>query len=171
MKNERKRKMLLVLPLLIIPFLTLAFWALGGGKGNANKKQIYESGLNLALPSSKLMEDKLTDKLSFYDKADKDSLKMEEWMRNDPYYKEKLDGSPPVPNELEALTQTTASRYNQKLNVSPYDKTETSADEKVMQKLSLLQRELAKNSNPELKDTPTYENDGKDPKLSSEMDR
>ncbi len=40
----RKRKMMLVLPLLVIPFLTMAFWALGGGgseqtDGTADKNQ------------------------------------------------------------------------------------------------------------------------------------
>jgi len=29
---EKQRKFLLVLPLLVIPFMTMAFWALGGGK-------------------------------------------------------------------------------------------------------------------------------------------
>jgi conjugative transposon TraM protein len=171
MKSERKRKMLLVLPLLIIPFLTLAFWALGGGKGKADEKQSVISGLNLDLPNSKLKDDKMTDKLSFYDKADKDSMKMEEWMRSDPYYKEQLDTSLPIANELEELTQTTASKYNQKLNVSPYDKAEASADEKVLQKLSLLKRELSKNTDPEYKEVPVYDNDDKDPKLSGEVHR
>lgn len=30
----RKRKFLMVLPLLILPFVTLFFWALGGGQGS-----------------------------------------------------------------------------------------------------------------------------------------
>ncbi|MBK6993322.1 MAG: hypothetical protein IPH34_16545 [Chitinophagaceae bacterium] len=32
----RKRKMMLVLPMLVIPFLTMAFWALGGGQSKQN---------------------------------------------------------------------------------------------------------------------------------------
>src|SRR5258706_10063781 len=85
----RKRKMLVVLPLLVIPFLTMAFWAMGGGKGKDDQKQNIVQGLNLNLPDAKLKEDKLLDKLSFYDKADKDSIKLAEEMRNDPYYREK----------------------------------------------------------------------------------
>src|SRR5260221_9632246 len=77
----RKRKMLIVLPLLVIPFLTMAFWAMGGGKGNYEQKQSSVSGLNLNLPDSKQKEDKLLDKLSFYGKADKDSIKLAEEMR------------------------------------------------------------------------------------------
>src|SRR5437762_11592661 len=101
----RKRKMLMVLPLLVIPFLTMAFWAMGGGKKNDQNKLSTVQGLNLNLPDPKQKEDKLLDKLSFYDKADKDSAKMAEWMRSDPYYKEKADTEEPVGNELEQLTQ------------------------------------------------------------------
>ena len=32
-KFLRQRKMMLVLPVLIIPFVTMGFWALGGGQG------------------------------------------------------------------------------------------------------------------------------------------
>jgi hypothetical protein len=31
-KFLRKRKMMLVLPALVLPFITMAFWAMGGGK-------------------------------------------------------------------------------------------------------------------------------------------
>ena len=171
MKNERKRKMLLVLPLLVIPFLTMAFWAMGGGKGNYEQKQTTVSGLNLNLPDSRLKEDRLLDKLSFYDKADKDSIKLAEEMRNDPYYKEKEDSGETIPNELEELTQTTASKYNQKLNVSPYDKAEQAPEQKVIQKLSLLQKELNKNSATQYKERETDENDTSNPQFSGEVDR
>ncbi len=50
----RKFKMLLVLPLLMLPFLTLAFYALGGGKGATDSSKIVgpKEGLNLDLPSA-----------------------------------------------------------------------------------------------------------------------
>lgn len=40
-----------------------------------------KQGLNLHLPEANLKEDKLLDKLGLYDKADKDSMKLAEWMR------------------------------------------------------------------------------------------
>ncbi|MEP6846738.1 MAG: hypothetical protein ABI861_12065, partial [Panacibacter sp.] len=89
MQFLKKRKFLTVLPLLVIPFLTLAFWALGGGKGNnetitaLNKRQ----GINLQLPNAKLKEDPAQNKLSFYNKAEKDSLAFKDEVKNDPYYK------------------------------------------------------------------------------------
>jgi conjugative transposon TraM protein len=88
MKTEvnRKRKMLLVLPLLTIPFLTLAFWALGGGKYNTDQNDNQnEQGLNLNLPNADLKNESL-DKLSFYNKAKQDSLKLLQWKQTDPYY-------------------------------------------------------------------------------------
>lgn len=79
----------MVLPLLIIPFLTMAFWALGGGKrtNGADKSLSKKQGINLQLPIAKLKDDKGQDKLSFYNKAQKDSLAFEDAVKNDPYYR------------------------------------------------------------------------------------
>ncbi len=55
--NVKQRKFLLVLPLLAIPFLTMAFWALGGGKGK-EKMAVNGPGLNLDLHDARLKEDK-----------------------------------------------------------------------------------------------------------------
>lgn len=163
MKNVKQRKMMLVLPLLVIPFLTMGFWALGGGKKKEQK--VLSEGLNLDLPDPKQKDDKLLDKLSFYDKADKDSAKMEEWMRSDPYYQNK-DTQPVFNNELEQLTLSTANKYNQRLNISPYDKRTEAPEDKVMQKLQLLQKTLNTNS-----ETEVTESERKDDYLSPEVDR
>ena len=86
----RKRKFYLVLPLLALPFVTLAFWAMGGGKEKIEDMKT-SAGLNLQLPDAKLKDDKNFDKLSFYNQADKDSLKRIETLRNDPNYKPEPD--------------------------------------------------------------------------------
>src|SRR5476651_788495 len=73
-QEERKRKMLLVLPLLLLPFMALAFYALGGGKGNlANGNQQVSKGLNTTLPGAQLKNEKAQDKMALYDKAMRDS--------------------------------------------------------------------------------------------------
>jgi hypothetical protein len=56
----RKRKMMMVLPLLVIPFLTLAFYAMGGGK-SGEETSISENakGLNTRLPDAASKEDQL----------------------------------------------------------------------------------------------------------------
>lgn len=169
----RKRKMMLVLPLLVIPFLTMAFWALGGGKGNSQSTGVEISqGLNPKLPDANLREEKLLDKLGFYDKADKDSAKMVEWMRSDPYYNQKPDTETVSTNQLEQLTQTTASKYNQRLNLSPFEQSKQKPEEEVMQKLSLLQKQLDNNSSLSVKRDGGYDNHYQtNPELASEVDR
>lgn len=137
--NPKKRKMLLVLPLLVIPFLTMAFWALGGGK-RKQESAVTTTGLNLGLPDARLKDNNLLDKLGFYEKADKDSLKMEEWMRSDPYFKR--DTTPVFPNELEDLTTITAGKYNQRMNTSLYEKQLNNPEDQIMEKLKLLQDQL-----------------------------
>ena len=74
-KFLRQRKMMLVLPVLVIPFVTMAFWALGGGQGNKNNSLAEnKQGLNLQLPDANLKDDKNADKLAFYNEADKLTL-------------------------------------------------------------------------------------------------
>lgn len=91
--NSRKGKALLFLPLLIIPFLTLAFWALGGGKGEGEKQTVSE-GLNLQLPNPRVKDLKDETKLTFYQTAEKDSAKIREEIKNDPLFQKSfLDDS------------------------------------------------------------------------------
>jgi conjugative transposon TraM protein len=85
--NDKQKKMLLVLPLLAIPFATLFFWALGGGKVNAQTDTGKLKGLNMQLPGAKLKNDSTENKLSFYEQAEKDSLKFKQARKDDPYYK------------------------------------------------------------------------------------
>jgi len=118
-----------------------------------------------------MKDENLTDKLSFYDKADKDSAKLEEWMRTDPYYQQKEDtGYIPV-NELELLTQNSASKYKQRLNSSPYETSSNNPEQKLLQKLALLQKEI--NKQPETETTGNNEvslsNQGDE--FSNEVDR
>lgn len=169
----RKGKMMLVLPLLVIPFLTMAFWALGGGKGNSQPTGVEISqGLNPKLPDANLKEEKLLDKLGFYDKADKDSAKMVEWMRSDPYYNQKQDTETVSTDELEQLTQATASKYNQRLNLSPFEHSRQKPEDEVMKKLSLLQKQLDNNSSLADKQNGEYNNSYQtNPELASEVDR
>lgn len=83
-KMQRQRKFMLVLPLLVLPFLTLAFWALGGGKMEAAEAASLETkGFNLNLPGANLKEDKPMDKMSYYEQAQKDSMRLGEQRRND----------------------------------------------------------------------------------------
>jgi|GEM_PF-1674073 len=77
---KKKRQLLLVLPLLVLPFITMAFWALGGGKGagdgagkgkteTGNPKQAG-SGINTTVPAAEL-ETGLSDKMAVYRQSQK----------------------------------------------------------------------------------------------------
>lgn len=99
LKDPRKRKMLLVFPLLIIPFLTMAFWALGGGKDDASLAQKQSTGLNLQLPNAQLKDEKGENKLSYYEEAEIDSAKWRGRMENDPIFSSALNDSIPKRSE------------------------------------------------------------------------
>ncbi|SEN57439.1 Bacteroides conjugative transposon TraM protein [Mucilaginibacter gossypiicola] len=83
--KDKRRRMLVAIPILVLPFITFAFWALGGGKGNAEAKTANIKGLNLQLPDAHNTGGP-TDKMSYYDQANADSLKRREQSQNDPYY-------------------------------------------------------------------------------------
>jgi conjugative transposon TraM protein len=83
--KQKQRRMLLVLPILVLPFVTFAFWALDGGKGDATAKTTNEKGLNLQLPDAHNAAGPM-DKMSYYDQATADSLKLKEQSKSDPYY-------------------------------------------------------------------------------------
>jgi len=137
MKTNRKRKFYLVLPLLALPFVTLAFWALGGGKTTDEIKPT--TGLNLNLPDAKLKDDKNLDKLSFYNLAEKDSLKREEALRNDPNYRFQPDTAMSV---LQMVPQTS------NINSGSIDANER----KIYSKINELNRQISQpyaNSNHE----------------------
>lgn len=175
----RKRKMMMVLPLLVIPFLTMAFWALGGGKGT-DKKTVtaQQKGLNLQLPNANLKDDAMADKMSFYDQADKDSIKLAEQMRNDPYFHNQDSMQQVYNNELEQLTQQSAEKFNQSniiqsggLKTSPYDKSGIPAEEKVMRKLTELNNAINQ-PDPKLLNRDTEDHEGNtDNRFGSDVDR
>lgn len=168
----RKRKMMLIMPVIVLPFITMAFWALGGGKDAKATITANQKGLNLNLPDAKLKEENIADKLSFYDKADKDSAKMEEWMKTDPYYKQKADTGFLSANELEIISQTSASKYNQHLNTSPYQQAANNPEQKLMEKLALLQQQLNKQPDEQIENSSigNFENSNKG-EFSSEVSR
>lgn len=86
-KESKKRKMLLVLPLITLPFITILFYTLGGGKMEAmGGKNEVKKGFNFNLPLPKFKEDSALDKMSYYDQAAVDSIKLQEQIKKDPNY-------------------------------------------------------------------------------------
>lgn len=137
----QKRKFYIALPVLVIPFMTMFFWALGGGKGIVAADGSGLVGLNMKLPDAKFNEELNTwDKLSLYQKAKRDSLKMSQAKKSDPYFK------------LRTLTvnQDTSKKNTTKdrgaINASLGDRKEPLAETeaKVLKKLSELQKQIEK---------------------------
>ncbi|MBX2896841.1 MAG: conjugative transposon protein TraM [Cyclobacteriaceae bacterium] len=86
-KFLQQRKFFMVLPALIMPFLTLIFWALGGGQGvPAEAKPMNWDGLNLSLPDAHFDEKEIWDKLTLYEVAARDSARYREARESDPYF-------------------------------------------------------------------------------------
>jgi conjugative transposon TraM protein len=70
----RERKFLMMVPLLILPFLTMAFWALGGGKKDNNSFEATSvKGLNATLPQAQFKDRKEQDKMEVYQNEKSDS--------------------------------------------------------------------------------------------------
>lgn len=69
---EKQRKFYLILPLLVIPFLTMGFWALGGGKTPSNQLN-RAKGIDTTLPQAQFNKQEKHDKLSVYQTVLRDS--------------------------------------------------------------------------------------------------
>ena len=140
-KMRRQRKMLLLLPFLISAFLTLFFWALGGGKGVKAQAAVLQKGFNASLPDAKLKDEGNLDKMSYYDRAAQDSARLKQQMRSDPYYK----GQPKTDTDLHFPEGALSGKLNKSRGNNPAAANEV----KVYQKLAQLQAEVGKPDLPE----------------------
>ncbi len=62
-----KRKILLFIPLLVVPFMALAFYAMGGGSGNKYARSPFSgSGINTNLPDAAFSTDTPKTKADYY---------------------------------------------------------------------------------------------------------
>jgi len=111
----RQRKFLLVLPLLIIPFLALIFWALGGGK-EAKGQAAKQTGLNMNMPNPVLKDEKGMDKFSFYEEVQKDSMKLKEQQKNDPFFINRTKDTMPSLANLNKYTDPNEAKVYAKLS-------------------------------------------------------
>jgi len=121
--NRRKRKILLALPLLAIPLLTLMFRAAGGGSV-PQSDAAANRGFNLKLPNAQLDGKAKLSKLNYYENAAIDSAKMEELRKKDPNYRasagqdslQKYGASAPASGLTIATPDPKAQKLMQKLD-------------------------------------------------------
>lgn len=91
---RRQRKILLLMPVIIVPVLAMGFHSLGGGKGvPGTVKSSTGTGLNTTLPDARFdVRKKVLTKLGFYEQADKDSVRLSARRKSDPYYSRTVGG-------------------------------------------------------------------------------
>lgn len=118
-ETHRKRKFLMVLPLLVLPFMTMAFWALGGGTTPENSfKTDEKTGFNTDLPQPKFDIAEKLDKFSVYEASAR---------------------------EAEQDNHPGDETYNSLMSASPETYIDPS-EQKINEKLALLNTELNKQS-------------------------
>ena len=110
-QREKQKKFMLVLPLLILPFMALVFWAFGGGKGDKDAQAVAQKGINTELPSAQFKGEKPQDKLSLYDQAAKDSARAAMSAGNSLFTVPKKDSAATGNNSAQA----SEAQINQKL--------------------------------------------------------
>jgi conjugative transposon TraM protein len=141
-KFLQRRRFYMALPLLVLPFITMIFWALGGGQGTPAQASQIRPGLNLTLPGAHFAKEvELWDKFTLYEQAKRDSMQYEEARKNDPYYvvarlkgKSASDSLPP------------GMRLNTSLGTKDQYKQINEHQELINQKLQLLSEQI---SNPQ----------------------
>jgi hypothetical protein len=114
-KTRDKRKILLVLPLLAMPFLALAFYAGGGGRGSSGDV-IASKGINTALPDANFKTEEPVDKMGFYAKGEKDTSSSEISVLS-----AKMGFGINVENEKTAEINAKLAQLNKEINSPPVD--------------------------------------------------
>ncbi len=65
---ERKRKFLVMMPVMVFPFVTLLLWSLGViGSPKDDAQKIAQKGFNMNLPGAMPSKDSNWNKLKFYE--------------------------------------------------------------------------------------------------------
>jgi conjugative transposon TraM protein len=173
-KFLQKRRFLMVLPLLVLPFVTMIFWALGGGQGtSAHAHTVSHAGLNLSLPDAYFGEMEIWDKLSLYEMAERDSAKYEEARESDPYF----DLIAFQTQDQQPKKKKSPAEKESKLINSFRQKERQLSDpneERVTQKLNELYKEINRTTErpAELKNDPTLlPEQTSDPQFAADVDR
>jgi Conjugative transposon, TraM len=142
----RRRKMLLMVPGLFVPMLCLAFYGLGGGRGDKSMAQGQQmKGLNMTLPLAQFTtKSQPQDKVGYYEKAKQDSLRRQERRKQDPYANGK-DGELRIP--ADSGFGGTAGAISSGFSSMGRVGADRQADE-VMKRLERLKQALAKPAVP-----------------------
>ncbi|MEC5144891.1 conjugative transposon protein TraM [Chitinophaga sp. 212800010-3] len=155
-KLRKQRQFLMVMPVLVIPFLTILLSSFGvignGSKGIVTV--VKKDGINMDLPWAKASGDSSWNKLMYYEMADKDSAKMRTLKEKDPYY-----STPSVyENIFRADTSGIGYVKGDPQMKSPYGiSSKDENEEKVYRKIAAINSELERSTTKEQTATSTLE--------------
>ena len=148
----QNRKFYTYLPMLILPFLTLAYWAIGIKMIYKNQvAQTQPQGLNTSLPDARLKDETTFSKLTYYKQAMDDSAKIREQLKKDPYRSAELTQPDKSAGELsmQGLGAPQSGLEKQK-PVSYKGKTYAGTQQaRIISKLKTLDSVLTKSSEPQ----------------------
>jgi conjugative transposon TraM protein len=161
----KKRKFLMVLPILVLPFIVGLFFIFGGGRGSVMKVgDVKTVGINMQLPDAHFNKKKDRDKMGLYEAATQDSSNYKEALKNDPYRADssKVDSmSFGQSQELKDILDKSAGAFPDKgfdkLNVSVSNQSSVNRENEIKEKLSRLQGII--NAKPEKPAGNTINND------------
>lgn len=145
-KFRQKRQLLLMIPILTIPFLTLTFWALGGGKSPGylpvGKKQ---KGFNLEVPGIPEKKEKDLDKMGHYQRSHSDSTRYFQEVKKDPYYRMAFTPETETKSHPTLESPEIEKTSSQHLSNNLYSDTQ---EELILQRLEALNKTLSESPEP-----------------------
>lgn len=147
-QQKKKRKFLLVLPLLALPFICIFYFALKGNNKNSTNKVTESSSLfNVKMPVANLQQ-KEKNKLEIYMEAKKDSIERLKTLKKDPYENNSYNPAPPEafmpPSSPDFKAKSKSVKISSSFGLDPNER-------KVNERLDKLYKELNKPSDPEEK--------------------
>lgn len=158
-KQKDKRKVLLVLPLLVFPFMALAFYAMGGGT-RSTQHVSASKGINATLPDAAFKTEDPKDKLAIY------NLKGNDTAGNDlAGVADRLGFNPTgddtqteqINQKLEALNQEISKPHTKVISNTRTTGQQSSGMKNDVERLEMLMRSMqsGKGSDPEMEQLST----------------
>ncbi len=145
-KFRKKRQLLLMIPILTVPFLTLTFWALGGGKNPGDfPVDTAQKGFNLELPGIAKTGEKAMDKMEHYQRSNDDSTRYLQEVKKDPYYRMAFNAETEMGSNPSLESTGIPTSPNQHTSDNLYSDTQ---EELILERLETLNRTLSESPEP-----------------------
>ena len=151
--DSRKRKFLMILPLLTVPFVIVLFVALGGGKKNNSALGANDHffGIDKQLPDAYFKKEKEKDKLGLYEAIERDSSRLRSQQKKEFYDNFVDSNAQSVRPDLRMALQKSVTQYGRDefepirgVNTLEFQSKNDSAETAIRQRLAQLSNEIRK---------------------------